>query len=66
MSEEEKKSTINPEYIVSALESLGFSSLLDDVNAFLEEVKDTDQKRSEPCRPLPAYSAAKHGQKPNF
>ncbi|BDA42586.1 Protein Dr1 [Coccomyxa sp. Obi] len=46
MSEEEKKSTINPEHVVRALDSLGFSSLLDEVNAFLKEVKDTDQKRS--------------------
>ncbi len=61
MSEDEKKSTINPEHIVRALESLGFSSLLDEVNAFLKEVKDTDQKRSEPSSPIPACSAAKHG-----
>ncbi len=47
MSEEEKRSTINPEHVVRALDSLGFSSLLEDVNVFLKEVKDTDQKRSE-------------------
>lgn len=47
VSEEEKRSTINPEHVVRALDSLGFSSLLEDVNVFLKEVKDTDQKRSE-------------------
>ena len=46
MSEEEKKSTINPEHVVRALDSLGFSSLLEDVNAYLKEVKESDQKRS--------------------
>ncbi|EIE24721.1 DR1-like protein [Coccomyxa subellipsoidea C-169] len=46
VSEEEKRSTINPEHVVRALDSLGFSSLLEDVNVFLKEVKDTDQKRS--------------------
>ena len=63
VSEGEKKSTINPEHIVCALESLGFTSLLDEVNAFLKQVKDTDQKRSEPSRPVPACSAAKLGAK---
>jgi hypothetical protein len=46
VSEEEKKSTINPEHVVRALDSLGFSSLLEDVNAYLKEVKESDQKRS--------------------
>lgn len=46
VSEEEKKSTINPEHVVRALKSLGFSSLLGEVNGFLKEVKETDHKRS--------------------
>ena len=47
VSEEEKKKTINPEHVVSALERLGLAPFLDDVNATWSEVKESEQSRSE-------------------
>jgi hypothetical protein len=49
LSEEEKKSTINPDHIVRALERLGFNSYLGDINAFWKEVKETDQQQKSRC-----------------
>ena len=47
VSEEEKKKTINPEHVVSALQRLGLSPFLEDVNAMWSEVKESEQSRSE-------------------
>ena len=47
ISEEEKKKTLNPEHVVSALERLGLSVFLDDVKAMWSELKESEQNRSE-------------------
>lgn len=47
ISEEEKKKTLNPEHVVSALERLGLSVFLDDVKAMWSELKESEQSRSE-------------------
>jgi hypothetical protein len=47
VSEEDKKKTINPEHVVSALQRLGLSPFLEDVNAMWSEVKESEQSRSE-------------------
>ena len=47
ISEEEKKKTLNPEHVVSALERLGLSVFLEDVKAMWSELKDNEQNRSE-------------------
>ena len=46
ISEEEKKKTINPEHVVSALERLGLGVFLEDVKAMWSELKESEQNRS--------------------
>ena len=54
VSEEDKKKTLNPEHVISALERLGLSPFLDGVKAMWAEVKDGETERSEHLHlPLP-------------
>jgi len=45
VSEKDKKTTITPEHVLSALEQLGFSEFQDDLVAFYGDVKESNAQR---------------------
>ena len=42
MSDKEKRTTITPEHVLAALQQLGFSEFLEDLQAFYGDVKESN------------------------